>query len=144
MVHINGLSPLLIEMQSIRLPLASPMTQRRNSQEPPEHGGWNAHCTYTVGFDLLTPGTNLSLNAIGRAGFVGWPTNAKLTTLRNQWLDAGDLSEQQRICREIQAEFWKDPPYFPLGQFFQATAYRNTISQIPRGSFSLFWNLRKT
>jgi peptide/nickel transport system substrate-binding protein len=120
------------------------VTQRRNSQEPPEHGGWNAHCTYSAGFDLLTPGTNLSLNAIGRAGFVGWPTNATLTSLRNQWLDAADLAEQQRICRDIQTEFWKDPPYFPLGQFFQATAYRNTISQIPRGSFSLFWNLRKS
>ncbi len=119
------------------------VTQRRNSQEPPEHGGWNAHCTYTAGFDLLTPGTNLSLNAIGRAGFVGWPTNAKLTALRTEWLDAAELSEQQRICREIQTEFWRDPPYFPLGQFFQATAYRNSISQIPRGSFSLFWNVRK-
>src|SRR4029077_7857151 len=80
----------------------------------PEHGGWNAHCTYSAGFDLLTPGTNLSLNAIGRPGFVGWPTNATLTSLRNQWLDAADLAEQQRICRDIQTEFWKDPPYFPL------------------------------
>jgi peptide/nickel transport system substrate-binding protein len=119
------------------------VTQRRNNQEPPERGGWNAHCTYTAGYDLLNPATNPSLNAIGKAGFVGWPTNAKLTELRMQWFDAADLPEQQRLCREIQTEFWKDPPYVPLGQFFQTTAYRNTLSGIPRGSFSLFWNMRK-
>ncbi len=116
--------------------------QRRNSQEPPDKGGWNAHCTYTAGYDCLNPGSSPSLNAIGRKGFVGWPTNARLTELRNAWFDAPDLPTQQRICRDIQTEFWHDPPYLPLGQFFQATAYRRNISGIPRGSFSLFWNIR--
>ncbi|MBV9592166.1 MAG: hypothetical protein JO310_21430 [Hyphomicrobiales bacterium] len=102
------------------------VTQRRNSQEPPEHGGWNAHCTYSAGFDLLSPGANLSLNAIGRAGFVGWPINAKLTALRNQWLDAGDLSEQQRICRDIQTGSGRTRLISPWGNSFrrQPTAAR--------------------
>jgi len=118
------------------------VTTRRNSQEPPEKGGWNAHCTYTAGYDLLNPGSNPSLNAIGRAGFVGWPTNPKLAALRASWFDAPDLAAQQAICAEIQTEFMRDPPYFPLGQFFQATAYRRAIRDIPRGAFSLFWNIR--
>jgi peptide/nickel transport system substrate-binding protein len=119
------------------------VTTRRNSQETPDRGGWNAHCTYTAGYDLLNPGSNPSLNAIGRGGFVGWPTNPKLASLRSAWFDAPDLGAQQRICVEIQSEFLRDPPYIPLGQFFQATAYRNTVSNIPRGAFSLFWGIRK-
>ncbi len=118
------------------------VTTRRNSQEPPEKGGWNAHCTYTAGYDLLNPGSNPSLNAIGRAGFVGWPTNPKLAALRAAWFDAPDLAAQQRVCSDIQTEFMRDPPYFPLGQFFQATAYRTNVSGIPRGAFSLFWNIK--
>jgi peptide/nickel transport system substrate-binding protein len=120
------------------------VTTRRNSQERPEKGGWNAHCTYTAGYDLLNPGSNPSLNAVGRSGFVGWPTNAKLAALRGSWFDAPDLAAQQRICADIQTEFMRDPPYYPLGQFFQATAHRSNITDIPRGAFSLFWNIRIT
>jgi peptide/nickel transport system substrate-binding protein len=120
------------------------VTTRRNSQEPPSQGGWNAHCTYTAGYDLLTPGNNFSLNAIGRQGFVGWPTNPTLTALRNAWFDAPDLVAQQKICRDVQTAFMRDPPYIPLGQFFAPTAYRKKITGIPRGSFSLFWGIKMT
>jgi peptide/nickel transport system substrate-binding protein len=120
------------------------VTTRRNSQEPPSQGGWNAHCTYTAGYDLLTPGNNFSLNAVGRQGFVGWPTDPTLTALRNAWFDAPDLAAQQKICVDIQTAFMRDPPYLPLGQFFAPTAYRKNITGIPRGSFSLFWGIKMT
>jgi peptide/nickel transport system substrate-binding protein len=118
------------------------VTTRRNSQEPPDKGGWNAHCTYTAGYDLLTPGSNFSLNAVGRTGYVGWPTNANMTGLRTAWFNAPDLASQQKICVDLQTEFMRDPPYLPLGQFFAPTAYRKTISNIPRGAFSLFWGIK--
>jgi peptide/nickel transport system substrate-binding protein len=120
------------------------VTTRRNKQEPPDQGGWNAHCTYTAGYDLLTPGSNFSLNAVGREGYVGWPTNPRLTALRTAWFDAPDLAAQQKICVDIQTEFMRDPPYMPLGQFFAPTAYRKKITGIPRGSFSLFWGIKMT
>ena len=118
------------------------VTARRNKQDTPDQGGWNAHCTYTAGYDLLNPGSNPSLNAIGRPGFVGWPTNPKLATLRNAWFDAPNPVAQKTICDQIQAEFLRDPPYYPLGQFFAATAYRKPITNIPRGAFSLFWGIK--
>lgn len=118
------------------------VTTRRNKQDAPEQGGWNAHCTYTAGYDLLNPGSNPSLNAIGKAGFVGWPTNPKLAALRSAWFDAPDLEAQKKICTEIQTEFMQDPGYLPLGQFFAATAYRKNLSNIPRGAFSLFWGIK--
>jgi peptide/nickel transport system substrate-binding protein len=119
------------------------VTQRRNNPGPPAQGGWHAHCTYTAGYDLMTPATNPSLNAIGAGGFVGWPTDPKLTALRNAWFDAPSMDSQRDLCREIQTQFWQDPPYYPLGQFFLPTAHRGSVSGIPKGSFTLFWNVRK-
>jgi peptide/nickel transport system substrate-binding protein len=119
------------------------VTVRRNSQAPLDQGGWSAHCTFSAGYDLTNPGGNLSLNAVGKAGFVGWPTSPKLVELRNAWFDAPDLGAQQAICRDIQAEFWQDVPYLPLGQFFQPTAYRKSVTGVPRGAFTLFWGVQK-
>jgi peptide/nickel transport system substrate-binding protein len=119
------------------------VTARRNSQAPLDQGGWSAHCTYSAGYDLTNPGGNLSLNAVGKAGFVGWPTSPKLVEMRNAWFDAPDLPSQQAICRDIQAQFWQDVPYLPLGQFFQPTAYRKTVTGVPRGAFTLFWGVQK-
>lgn len=119
------------------------VSSRRNSQEPVEKGGWSATCSYSAGYDLLNPGANPSLNAVGRAGFVGWPTDPEITALRSSWFDAPDLAGERRVCADIQARFLDNPSYYPLGQFFQATAYRSTISNVPRGSFSLFWGVRK-
>ena len=89
------------------------------------------------------PGSMLSLRGNGRNGWFGWPTDPRIEELREAWFDAPDLAAQQAICRDIQLQFWQDPPYIPLGQFFQATAYRDTVSGVLPGSFTLFWNVRK-
>jgi peptide/nickel transport system substrate-binding protein len=119
------------------------VTARRNSQAPVDQGGWSAHCVFSAGYDLTNPGGNLSLNAVGKTGFVGWPTSPKLVELRNAWFDAPDLPAQQAICRDIQAQFWQDVPYLPLGQFFQPTAFRKNVTGVPRGAFTLFWGVQK-
>ena len=119
------------------------VTQRRNSQEPPEHGGWKRSLHLYGGVRPAHSGDQSFAERDRSRGLRGLADECEAHGAANRWLDAAELSEQQRICREIETEFWRDPPYFPLGQFFQATAYRNSISQIPRGSFSLFWNVRK-
>ena len=119
------------------------VVQRRNSQEPVEKGGWSTHCTYATGYDSLTPANNQSLNAVGRAGFVGWCDSPKLTALRNAWFDAPDLAAQQALARQIQAQFFEDVPYIPTGQFLQPTAYRKQVTDMVQGSAVLFYGLKK-
>ena len=96
-----------------------------------------------AGYDLLNPGSSPSLNAVGRAGFVGWPTDPAMAALRRSRFDAAALPAPPRLARDLPARVMESPPYYPLGQFFQATAYRRTVSNIPRGSFSLFWGIKK-
>ena len=119
------------------------VVQRRISQEPPEKGGWSTHCTYSTGYDSMSPAGNSSLNAVGRAGTLGWVTSPRLTALRLSWFDAPDVAAQQTVCRDIQMQFLQDVPYVPTGQFLQPTAYRSNLRGMAQGSMVMFHNVSK-
>ena len=98
--------------------------------------------TFWSGLDMFSPGVHQALRGTGDRAWFGWPTMPRLEELRAQWFDAPDLPAQQRLAREIQAEALREAPYLPLGQYFQATAYRRGISGMLKGP-PLFWNIQK-
>lgn len=120
----------------------SELIQRRARREPPAQGGWSMFFTAWSGIDIMTPGVNQALSGRGERAWFGWPTMPRLEELRTQWFDAPDADAQQKLAREIQAEALRAAPYLPLGQYFQATAYRRGISGMLRG-LPLFWNIHK-
>ncbi len=107
-------------------------------------GGWHVYCTFTEGVNMINPAAHATIrgNGLAAPGY-GWPTAPKLEALRDAWFEASDLATQQKICTQMQLQAFVDVPYIPLGLYYQATAFRATISQIPRG-FPAFYNLRKT
>jgi peptide/nickel transport system substrate-binding protein len=120
----------------------STVQQRRQSKAPIAQGGWSLFCTNGWnGTDMLDPVAHTSLRANGLKGWFGWPTSPRLEALRQDWMAAGTLAEQQRIAAELQRQCWIDVPYIPLGQNFQPTAYRRSIEGILPG-FPMFWNVR--
>jgi peptide/nickel transport system substrate-binding protein len=98
--------------------------------------------TFWSGLDTAHPGVHQALRGTGERAWFGWPTMAKMEELRTAWIDAPDLAAQQRIAREMQAEAIREAPYLPLGQYFQATAYRRGISGMVKG-LPVFWNLQR-
>ena len=94
------------------------------------------------GIDMLTPDANQALRGTGERAWFGWPTMPKMEELRRQWFDAPDLAAQQAVARAIQGEAMLEAPYLPLGQYFQATAYRRGISGMLKG-LPLFWNIHR-
>lgn len=117
--------------------------KRRLSKQSVADGGWNLFVSLGAGLDYFNPVGNVPLRANGQKAWVGWPTSPKLETLRQDWIDAPDLPAQKTIARAIQMQVWQDVPYIPLGQFYQATAYRTTLSGIIAGGFPIFWNVKK-
>jgi len=107
--------------------------QRRSRQEPPGQGGWNALIVLFGGVDLGNPGVHPLLRGNGRDAWFGWPTSPALEALRNEWLDTPALEGQQAIARRIQAQFWQDLPWIPLGQYFIDSAWRRNITGVQRG-----------
>ena len=118
--------------------------RRRLSQQPPGKGGWNAFYYF---LDRSTPTTNPfgnpAIRADGRAGWDGWPTSPRIETLRSDWLNASSLDEEKRICVELQMQLWQDVPYIPMGEYWQATAYRKDLVGVLPGCFPVFWGVRR-
>jgi peptide/nickel transport system substrate-binding protein len=119
------------------------LTQRRTSTAPANQGGWSCFNPAAAGLELFDPTTHNQMRGNGKDAWFGWPTSARLEELRNQWFDAADLAHQQQLCRELQLQNWVDVPFIPLGQFFQPTAYRRSVTGVLKGGFALFYNVRR-
>ncbi|HYZ64517.1 MAG TPA: ABC transporter substrate-binding protein [Acetobacteraceae bacterium] len=119
------------------------LTQRRGSKAPPDKGGWSVFCGASSGQEMFDPTAHNYLRGNGASGWFGWPTAPRLEELRDAWFEAPDLAGQQRIARELQLQLWQEVTYVPLGQFFQPTAYRKTITGVLKGGFPLFYNVRR-
>jgi peptide/nickel transport system substrate-binding protein len=118
------------------------VVQRRASREAPERGGWSVFFTFWAGVDMFNPGVHQSLRGHGQQAWFGWPTIPRIEELRAQWFEATDLEAQKRIAREIQLMAFEEVPYLPLGQYFQATAYRRGLTGVLKG-LPLFWNVQR-
>jgi len=116
--------------------------QRRASRKPVDQGGWSAFITTLTGADMYNPAGSLALRGNGSGAWFGWPTAPELETLRNAWLAAPDIAARKQIAARIQAQAFEDVPYLPLGQFFQPTVQKTSLTGTLQG-MALFWNVRR-
>ena len=63
--------------------------------------------------------------------------------MRAAWLDTADFAEQKRICAELQNQLLADVPFIPLGEYWQASAYRKDLADILPGCFATFYGVRR-
>lgn len=115
---------------------------RRAKKDPVDQGGWSLFYTFSAGVDNATPAGNQLLRTNGDRAWFGWPSDARIESLRDEWFATPDLEGQKRIARALQDRAFEVVPFVPLGQYFQATAYRTSLTDVLKG-FSIFWNLKK-
>jgi peptide/nickel transport system substrate-binding protein len=115
---------------------------RRASREPIDKGGWNIFYTYLGGLGNISPGPDIAIRASGADAWFGWPTDPKMQALREAWFDAPDLEAQQKICRDMQEEFWQNPSYVPLGMYDQPTAFHSYLQDV-RDGWPQFYGVRR-
>jgi peptide/nickel transport system substrate-binding protein len=118
------------------------MLQRRARKDPPAQGGWNAVVVLFGAEDLLNPGGHPLLRANGGDAWFGWPSSPALESLRDTWLEQADPAAQQRTGRRIQAQFFADLPYWPLGIYQVDSAYRRGL-RVERRGLALPLNVRR-
>ncbi len=116
--------------------------QRLPSQQPIDKGGWNAFSNSTAGVNTFNPAAHNYIRGSGKSATFGWADIPKLEELRNAWFDAPDVAAQQDICRQMQLVSFETVPYIPTGVFFQPTAYRRSLADVPRG-FPQFYAVRR-
>jgi peptide/nickel transport system substrate-binding protein len=118
------------------------VAQRFASREPLEKGGWSMYPNYVYSVSMISPAANNYIRGSGRNAMFGWPDSPHLEELRWQWLESSDTTAQQKICRDMQVQAFRDVPYYPLGVFYPATAYRRSLKDV-LGGYSLFYNVRR-
>ena len=119
------------------------LVQRRASREPPEKGGWNMFCTTYEGMTVGNPASHLPMRGNGFDGWFGWPVDPEMEVLRNQWFDAPDLAAQKAICEQMQRLAFDHVPFYPVGQRFLPTAVRDSLKDIVKASYPVFWGVRR-
>jgi peptide/nickel transport system substrate-binding protein len=130
-----------VDVQEMELGTA---LRKRQNQAAPDKGGWSAFFgLFDRSIANTTPYGNYLLRADGLAAWDGWPTSPRIEALRAAWLDAGGLDEQRRICTELQLQLWQDVPYIPMGEYWQATAYRKDLLDVLPGCFAVFYGVRR-
>ena len=119
------------------------LVQRRASKEPIDKGGWSMFCTTYEGMTVANPASHLPLRGNGLDGWFGWPTDAEMEGLRDQWFDAPDVAAQKAICETMQRRAFETVPFYPVGQRFLPTAVRDSLVDLVAASYPVFWGVRR-
>ena len=120
------------------------VVQRRNNQGPPDKSSHNMFCTLIDrSLPNVHPFGNLAIRTDGKEPINGWANSPRIEELRAQWLDTADLEQQKRISVELQKQLWIDVPFIPMGEYWQATAYRKDLTDVLPGCFAVFYGVRR-
>ena len=118
------------------------ITQRSLSHEPVDKGGWSCWTNFMFGVAGINPANNNYIRGHGDPGMAGWPVDQKLEDLRAAWIDEPDFDKQKQICRELQLECFREVPHWPIGLFYQATAFRSSLKGVLNG-MALMHNVKR-
>ena len=120
------------------------VVRRRSNQGPPDKGGYNMFCTLIDrSLPNVHPYGNLAIRADGNEVLNGWASSPRIEELRAAWLDTADFEQQKRICAELQKQLWTDVPFIPMGEYWQATAYRKDLTNVLPGCFAVIYGVRR-
>ncbi|MGE0513996.1 MAG: ABC transporter substrate-binding protein [Hyphomicrobiaceae bacterium] len=129
---------LKVDMQSMDW---QTLVARRVKKDPPDKGGWHAFITSWVAADMLDPVMTGFLNASCEKAMFGWPCDAEIEKLRDDFAKATDMAKQKEIVAAIQKRFVEYPTHIPLGQWYNSGAYRDTVDGIIAAPAPVLWNI---
>ncbi len=120
------------------------LTSRRVVADPVDQGGWNAFVTWAIGADILNPVTNIGVSGGCRErAWFGWPCDAVIEDLRDQFARATDADEQFRLAEAVQRRALEIIAYVNFGRWFSPVAYRDSLSGLIKSPVPFFWNIEK-
>jgi peptide/nickel transport system substrate-binding protein len=119
------------------------VVERRTSHAPLDKGGWSIFPAGNPAAEYVDPLLPMAVRANGAKAWFGWPTDARLEALRDQWLDETDAAKQKHLCEKIQARALELVTIIPLGQYLPPAAWTKKISAPLPGLVPVFWNVTK-
>src|SRR5437660_2493229 len=115
---------LKVDMQSMDW---QTLVARRAKKDAPDAGGWNAFLTAWVAADVLNPVSTAFLNASCEKALFGWPCDAQIEKLRDDFARETDPAKQKAIAEALQVRWTQYPTHVHLGQWYQPGASRKNV-----------------
>jgi peptide/nickel transport system substrate-binding protein len=121
------------------------LVSRRAKKESPAEGGWNAFMTSWVAADIMNPIAAAGFTATGEAAWFGWPEDAELEAMRNEFATTTDTERQKELAIAIQERALAIGTHMHAGQYFVPAAVRtDRVAGVLQAPAPLFWNMTKT
>lgn len=120
------------------------IVQRRISKKPLDQGGWSLFISGFPAIGQLNPLLTSTVRGNGDKAWYGWPTDPKLESLRDAWIDSADDAEKKKLAEQLQTEALDFVTLVPLGQYMQSTAWRSDLKGLLKGPVPVFWNISRS
>jgi peptide/nickel transport system substrate-binding protein len=117
---------------------------RRAKKDPPNAGGWNAFLTAWVAADVMNPVSTAYLNSSCDKALFGWPCDAELEKLRDDFARETDPAKQKAIAEAVQLRAIETTPEIPVGEYVQPVAMRKNVKGFVIAPAPVFWNIEVT
>jgi peptide/nickel transport system substrate-binding protein len=114
---------------------------RRAKKDPPNAGGWNAFLTAWVAADVMNPVSTAYLNSSCDKALFGWPCDAELEKLRDDFARETDPAKQKAIAEAVQLRAIETTPEIPVGEYVQPVAMRKNVKGFVIAPAPVFWNI---
>jgi len=120
------------------------LVARRAKRDPPDAGGWNAFLTAWVTADVMNPVSTAYLNAACEKASFGWPCDAQLEKLRDDFARETDPVKQKAIAEAVQLRVIEYTPEIPVGEFLAPVAMRKNVKGFLIAPVPVLWNMEIT
>jgi len=117
------------------------LVARRAKRDPPAAGGWHAFLTSWAVTDISNPLFAGFFNSACEKAMFGWPCDAEMEKLRDQFARETDPAGQKSIAEAVQVQATKMVTHIPLGQWYQRSLMRKNLVGMLRAPVPVFWNM---
>jgi peptide/nickel transport system substrate-binding protein len=114
---------------------------RRAKKDPANAGGWHAFLTSWVAADITNPVMAAFFNSACDKALFGWPCDAEMEKLRDQFARETDPGKQKAIAESIQVRATQMTSHIHLGQWYQPIAARKNVAGILTTPVPVFWDI---
>jgi peptide/nickel transport system substrate-binding protein len=110
---------------------------------PPSEGGWNALLTAWAQVDILNPTMMPYLAANCDKARPGWPCDAEMEKLRDDYARATTPQDRMRLAAAAQVLNTKIVTQIPIGEFWNATAVGKNVAFEATSMVTVYWGIDK-
>ena len=100
--------------------------------------------TSWVSADILNPVMAGFANAGCDKAMFGWPCDAQLEKLRDDFAREADPAKQKAIAEAVQLRTIEVTPEIPVGEYVQPAAMRKNVKGFISAPVPVFWNIEVT